>query len=37
MALLDFYAALGELNSLTGEVVTEDILGRIFSRFCVGK
>jgi tRNA modification GTPase len=37
MVLLDVYEALNHLNELTGEVVTEDILGRIFSTFCVGK
>jgi len=37
MVLLDMYEALSQLNELTGEVVTEDILGRIFSTFCVGK
>jgi tRNA modification GTPase len=37
MVLLDAYEALFHLNELTGEVVTEDILGRIFSTFCVGK
>ena len=37
MVLLDMYDALSQLNELTGEVVTEDILGRIFSTFCVGK
>jgi tRNA modification GTPase len=37
MVLLDLYEALSELNELTGEVVTEDILGRIFSTFCLGK
>ena len=37
MVLLDFYEALSALNELTGEVVTEDILGRIFSTFCIGK
>jgi tRNA U34 5-carboxymethylaminomethyl modifying GTPase MnmE/TrmE len=37
MVLLDIYDALAGLNELTGEVVTEDILGRIFSTFCVGK
>ena len=37
MALLDLYAALGALNELTGETTTEDILGRIFSTFCIGK
>jgi tRNA modification GTPase len=37
MVLLDLYRALTYLNELTGEVVTDDILGRIFSTFCVGK
>ena len=37
MVLLDFYEALSALNELTGEVVTDDILGRIFSTFCIGK
>ncbi len=29
--------ALSQLGAISGEIVTEDILGRIFSRFCVGK
>lgn len=37
MVLLDLYNALEALNELTGEVLTEDILGRIFSTFCIGK
>jgi len=37
MALLDLYRALGALDELTGEVLTDDILERIFSTFCVGK
>jgi tRNA modification GTPase len=37
MVLLDLYRALSELNELTGEVVTDDILQRIFSTFCIGK
>jgi tRNA modification GTPase len=37
MVLLDLYGALAALNELTGEVVTEDILDRIFSTFCIGK
>ena len=37
MVLLDLYRALAALGELTGEVVTEDILDRIFSSFCVGK
>jgi tRNA modification GTPase len=37
MVLLDLYAGLSALNELTGEVVSEDILDRIFSTFCIGK
>jgi tRNA modification GTPase len=37
MVLLDLYRALSALDELTGDVVTEDILGRIFSTFCIGK
>jgi tRNA modification GTPase len=37
MILLDLYRGLGALGELTGEVVTEDILDRIFSTFCIGK
>ena len=37
MVLVDLYEALGALGELTGEVVTEDILDRIFATFCVGK
>ena len=37
MVLLDLYGGLSALNELTGEVVTEDILDRIFSTFCIGK
>ncbi len=34
---LDLRLALDALGEITGEVTTEDILGRIFSKFCVGK
>jgi tRNA modification GTPase len=37
MVLLDLYEALSALDELTGEVVTDDILDRIFSTFCIGK
>jgi tRNA modification GTPase len=37
MVALNLYAALAALNELTGETVTDDILGRIFASFCVGK
>lgn len=34
---IDLRAALGALNDIIGITSTEDILGRIFSRFCIGK
>ena len=37
MLLLHLYAALRQLDSLTGETTTEDVLTRIFSAFCIGK
>jgi tRNA modification GTPase len=35
--LMDLNRALGELDALTGQTTTDDILGRIFSTFCIGK
>jgi tRNA modification GTPase len=37
MVLLDLYAGLRHLDSLTGETTADDILNRIFSTFCIGK
>jgi tRNA modification GTPase len=37
MLLLHLYAALRQLDSLTGETTAEDVLNRIFSSFCIGK
>ena len=37
MLLLDLYDALRPLDELTGATDVEDILGIIFSRFCIGK
>lgn len=37
MLLLDLHEALEALDSLTGVTTTDDILGLIFSRFCIGK
>ena len=37
MILLDLYAALRSLDSLTGETTADDILNQIFSSFCIGK
>jgi len=35
--LVDLHAALRGLGAVTGETSAEDILGEIFSRFCIGK
>jgi tRNA modification GTPase len=37
LAAVDLRDALAWLGQITGEVVTEDVLGSIFQRFCVGK
>jgi tRNA modification GTPase len=37
MLLLDLYDALRPLDALTGATDVEDLLGIIFSTFCVGK
>ena len=37
LAAVELREALAELGRISGQVVTEDILGRIFARFCVGK
>lgn len=34
---IDIKNALNSIGSITGEVVNEEILGTIFSRFCIGK
>lgn len=34
---LELRIALDALSEITGETTTEDVLGRIFSRFCIGK
>ncbi len=37
MVLLDLYGALNQLDSLTGQTTSDDILHLIFSTFCIGK
>ena len=37
MLLLDLYAALAQLDSLTGDTTPDEILNLIFSTFCIGK
>jgi len=37
LAAVELRAALAQLGRISGQVVTEDILARIFQRFCVGK
>jgi tRNA modification GTPase len=37
MVLMDLHAGLEALDRLTGATTTEDILGLIFSTFCIGK
>jgi len=37
LAAVDLRRAHAALEEITGEIATEDTLGRIFSRFCVGK
>ncbi len=34
---VDLEDALASLGELTGETVQEEIIDRVFSRFCVGK
>ena len=37
LAAVELRACLVSLGAVSGQIVTEDILGRIFGRFCVGK
>ncbi len=35
--VLDLRVALDSIGEIVGKVVTEDILNKIFSEFCIGK
>ncbi len=37
LVAVDLRQAIDELGKVVGEVVTDDILDRIFRRFCIGK
>ena len=37
MLLLDLYAALREIDTITGATTADDILNNLFSTFCIGK
>ena len=34
---LELRTALDNLGSISGQIVTDDVLARIFSKFCIGK
>ena len=33
----DLRAAISHISEITGEITTDEILGEIFGRFCIGK
>ncbi len=37
LVAMDVRAAMNALSLLTGEITTEDLLGKIFANFCIGK
>jgi tRNA modification GTPase len=37
LVAVELRSAIGALHSILGNVGTEVLLGRIFSRFCIGK
>jgi tRNA modification GTPase len=34
---MDIRQAMFEIGNITGDISTEDLLGNIFSKFCIGK
>jgi tRNA modification GTPase len=34
---MDIRKAIFHLGEITGEITTDDLLGNIFSKFCIGK
>ncbi|MEJ6800011.1 MAG: tRNA uridine-5-carboxymethylaminomethyl(34) synthesis GTPase MnmE, partial [Crocinitomicaceae bacterium] len=34
---MDIRQAMFELGTITGDISTDDLLGNIFSKFCIGK
>jgi tRNA modification GTPase len=37
LVAIDIRKALYHLGEITGQITTDDLLGNIFSRFCIGK
>ena len=37
LTAFDLRQAVNDIDEITGRIYTEEILGRIFSKFCVGK
>jgi tRNA modification GTPase len=37
LVAIDIRQALHYLGTITGEITTDDVLGSIFSKFCIGK
>jgi len=37
LTALDLRSAINEIDEITGRIYNDDILGRIFSKFCIGK